>query len=145
MRGGARAAMVSGAFGGVILAVIEGLNIAVTKYFAKLGPPDPIPIEEVASPADQPWYIRMIAPAPPAQNDVDFSDPKEMAAAPGFSDPRPDNAGGRVLASALEPQVDRSAPWMLAGPWMLVRAHAYAAGREPGVLALAAAGRAQSR
>ena len=28
--------MVSGAFGGVILAVIEGLNIAVTKYFAKV-------------------------------------------------------------------------------------------------------------
>ena len=32
----ARAAMVSGAFGGVILAVIEGLNIAITKYFAKV-------------------------------------------------------------------------------------------------------------
>ena len=34
----ARAAMISGAFGGVILAVIEGLNIAMTKYFAKVCP-----------------------------------------------------------------------------------------------------------
>jgi hypothetical protein len=41
-------------------------------------------------------------------------------------------------------QVDRAAPWMLAGPWMLVRAHAYAAGREPGVPG-SASGRAQSR
>ncbi len=32
----------------------------------------------------------------------------QMAAAPGFSDPRPDNAGGRVWASPLEPQVRTS-------------------------------------
>ena len=36
-------------------------------------------MEELPDPAEQPWYIRMIAPAPPVQKDVDFSDPKEAS------------------------------------------------------------------
>jgi len=125
IRGGAQAAFVSGAFGGVILAVIEGLNLAMTKYFAKLPAPEPVQIDAVVDPADQPWYIKWMMPAQPVQQEVDFSDPKELAAAPG----------ARQAASPLEPQISRQRMWATAmnvvsggAPWDLVRAHQIARG-----------------
>ena len=60
------------------MAVIEGLNVAVTKMFAQMPPPEPLPVDVNLDPAEQPWYIRMIMPAPQQQKEVDFSDPKEV-------------------------------------------------------------------
>jgi hypothetical protein len=73
--------------GGIILAVIEGLNIALVRMFSNMGPPPDEPISMAApgadadagaqSAAEQPWWAKLIGPAP-APPDVDFSDPKEV-------------------------------------------------------------------
>ena len=75
--------------GGVILAVIEGLNIALVRMFSSMGPPVDEPITMGAAgdgkasqavAAEQPWWAKLISPPPPPP-DVDFSDPKEVHAA----------------------------------------------------------------
>lgn len=88
-RGGANAAFKAGMVGGIILAVIEGLNIGMVRMFSNIGPPPDEPIG-MSPPAgageahaqeeeEQPWWhpARLLAPAPPPP-DVDFSDPKEV-------------------------------------------------------------------
>lgn len=88
-RGGANAAFKAGMVGGIILAVIEGLNIGMVRMFSNMGPPPDEAIGMSAPPAgageaheqeeEQPWWhpARLLAPAPPPP-DVDFSDPKEV-------------------------------------------------------------------
>lgn len=120
-RGGSKAAMQAGMVGGIILAVIEGLNIALVRMFSTMGPPDePITMGAAAdgndgqtqmAAAEQPWWAKLIAPPPPPP-DVDFSDPKEMQSAPGFGE------GANTKAYApLEPRLDA------AKVLMLMRAH----------------------
>ena len=86
-RGGASAAMKAGLVGGIILAVIEGLNVALVRMFSSMpvGPP-PADITLAAATGkdgedkeapEPPWWAKLIAPAPPPP-DVDFSDPKEV-------------------------------------------------------------------
>ena len=84
--------MQAGMVGGIILAVIEGLNIALVRMFSTMGPPDePITMGAAAdgndgqtqmAAAEQPWWAKLIAPPPPPP-DVDFSDPKEVNPARG--------------------------------------------------------------
>ena len=85
-RGGANAAFKAGMVGGIILAVIEGLNIGMVRMFSNIGPPPEEPIMmaqagagEAHAEAEQPWWhpANLLAPAPPPP-DVDFSDPKEV-------------------------------------------------------------------
>ena len=77
--------------GGIILAVIEGLNIGMVRMFSNIGPPPDEPITmaaagdgEAHAVAEQPpwWHpANLLAPAPPPP-DVDFSDPKEVRVLP---------------------------------------------------------------
>ena len=110
-RGGASAAMKAGLVGGIILAVIEGLNIGITRMFSQmeLAPPEePIQMQaagpggeaQAQEAAQQPWWAKLAAPLLPAPPppEVDFSDPKEMGAAPVMTD--------KWAKSPLEPRID---------------------------------------
>lgn len=137
-RGGSKAAFKSGIVGGVILAVIEGLNIAITRLMNQLPPPDEMPPPgaapvavgaggdgEKAEAAPIPWWAQMFAPPPPKET-VDFSDPKEMAAAPTFGQGKDDFAQSeKKWASPLEPRIDA------ARLVILMRAHVFARGPSP--------------
>mmetsp|Transcript_10632 Transcript_10632/g.16663 ORF Transcript_10632/g.16663 Transcript_10632/m.16663 type:complete len:164 (-) Transcript_10632:597-1088(-) len=126
-RGGAKAAMASGFVGGVLLAVIEGLNIALTRMFANMPPPEPLPVADSPEAAaavqqDLPWWAKPFAPPPP-KPEVDFSDPKELDASPAFSEPKDDFAKTeKKWASPVEPQLDTKQLFML------IRSHAFALG-----------------
>mmetsp|Transcript_11111 Transcript_11111/g.25176 ORF Transcript_11111/g.25176 Transcript_11111/m.25176 type:complete len:248 (-) Transcript_11111:188-931(-) len=124
-RGGASAAMKAGFVGGVILAVIEGLNVAITRIMNNLpqepvGPPpkgseaQQIPQEEI------PWWAKWLG-TPEQKEKVDFSDPKEMDASPGFAGGRDDFVQSeKKWSSPLESQVDAKKMYML------IRGHMFA-------------------
>jgi import inner membrane translocase subunit TIM17 len=110
-RGGASAAMKAGVVGGIILAVIEGLNIGITRMFSQMDmapPEEPIQMQaagaggeaQAQEAAQQPWWAKLAAPLLPAPPppEVDFSDPKEMGAAPVMTD--------KWAKSPLEPRID---------------------------------------
>jgi len=85
-RGGAGSAFKAGLVGGIILAVIEGLNIGLVRVFSNMGPVEEAPAMTGAAPdagqhdaAEQPWWAKLI-PMPSAPKEVDFSDPKEVRA-----------------------------------------------------------------
>ncbi|KAJ1484079.1 Tim17/Tim22/Tim23/Pmp24 family-domain-containing protein [Baffinella frigidus] len=133
-RGGSKAALKSGMVGGIILAVIEGLNIAITRIMNQLPPPEEMPspgampagaggAADGAPPVPVPWWAAMFA-GPPPKEEVDFSDPKEMAAAPAFGAGKDDfSQSEKKWASPLEPQVDA------AKLVLLMRAHVFARGQ----------------
>mmetsp|Transcript_9792 Transcript_9792/g.23277 ORF Transcript_9792/g.23277 Transcript_9792/m.23277 type:complete len:244 (+) Transcript_9792:322-1053(+) len=125
-RGGASAAFKSGLVGGILLGVIEGMNIALTKLMAKMPAPEPLELEgppgaEGAPAVEIPWWAKWLQP-PDKKPDVDFSDPNELGAAPV-----PTGKAGETLsdsdakwrrASPLEPQLDSKALFLL------IRGHA---------------------
>jgi hypothetical protein len=98
-RGGASTAMKAGMIGGIFLGLIEGLNIAMMKWFSKM---DQVPQhdemqvqlasvsgdEPTKDAAEQPWWAKLISPAPPPP-EVDFSDPKEVDLKPEALNPQP--------------------------------------------------------
>jgi len=124
-RGGANAAFKSGLFGGILLGVIEGMNIAMTRLMARMPPPEPLELEPApGAPEGQaveiPWWARWLQP-PEKKPDVDFSDPKEMAAAPGYGQGGDDfSKSEKKWASPLEPALDTRTLFLL------IRAHAHA-------------------
>lgn len=85
-RGGAGSALKAGMVGGIILAVIEGLNIGMSRMFSNMGGPEEPTMAMAAGAgeaeqqdaAEQPWWAKLLPmPAAPPP-DVDFSDPKEV-------------------------------------------------------------------
>mmetsp|Transcript_41448 Transcript_41448/g.84746 ORF Transcript_41448/g.84746 Transcript_41448/m.84746 type:complete len:258 (-) Transcript_41448:340-1113(-) len=136
-RGGANAAFKSGLVGGILLGVIEGMNIALTRIMAKMPPPEPLELQEsvdgeaAVQTVEVPWWAKWFQPAPPKE-EVDFSDPQEMAASPAFGKKKDDYSASEAKWTAqsddnkkwnspLEPQLDTKALFML------IRGHTFAA------------------
>mmetsp|Transcript_22469 Transcript_22469/g.55398 ORF Transcript_22469/g.55398 Transcript_22469/m.55398 type:complete len:264 (-) Transcript_22469:234-1025(-) len=128
-RGGANAAFKSGMIGGILLAIMEGLNIAIQKQMGAIAPPEPIVVEdakkgkdgEPAEVAEAPWWVKYLPGPPEEKPTTDFSDPKEMAAAPGFGDGKDDFSKSEKKwsgASPLEADVDARKLFLL------IRGHA---------------------
>lgn len=125
-RGGASAALKSGMVGGVLLALMEGLNIAIQKSMSSFGPPEPLVVEDAkggkkgdgAAPAAEvevPWWVKYLpAEAAPAPT-TDFSDPKELAKAPGFGEGGDDYSKSekKWAKSPIEEEIDARKLYML--------------------------------
>jgi len=105
--------------GGIILAVIEGLNIGMSRMFSNMGGPEEPTMAMAAGAgeaeqqdaAEQPWWAKLLPmPAAPPP-DVDFSDPKEMEAAPGFGQSATDTS--KWAKRPIEPHLDAAKMFML--------------------------------
>ena len=127
-RGGANAAFKSGMIGGILLAIMEGLNIAIQKQMGALAPPEPMVVEDKgkgggggggdgASAGEQevPWWVKYLPAEPQPAPTTDFSDPKEMAKAPGFGEGGDDytKSEKKWAKSVVEEQLDSKKLFML--------------------------------
>mmetsp|Transcript_12203 Transcript_12203/g.30623 ORF Transcript_12203/g.30623 Transcript_12203/m.30623 type:complete len:271 (+) Transcript_12203:236-1048(+) len=128
-RGGANAALKSGIIGGILLGIMEGLNIALQKQMGAMAPPEPVVVEETAKPgatgvtdapaAEAPWWVKYLPQPPEEKPTVDFSSEEEMSKAPEFGSSKDDFSkseskwAGGAARSVVEPSVDSRQLYML--------------------------------
>jgi len=129
-RGGASAALKSGMIGGILLGIMEGLNIALQKQMGAMAPPEPVVVEEqggkagdgkgaAAVPAGEPpWWVKYLPAGPEEKPTVDFSSEEEMSKAPEFGSTKDDfsKSEGKWAGSAksvVEPNMDGRQMYML--------------------------------